>query len=168
MRRSWLFGLRGTLTSTQRGSHGQSRGTGCTSIPGPKPRLGSCSHSRGRPAAPAGQDRSAWPGSLGAGGRRPPLFGASWAGRRPPRRPTRAAPLPVSPPGRLRASGGRWGLTGLALQLLRSETVKVYVNNEINILVSFFSEPIEVPYAFKMCFGLKNSFCEFGCELFLF
>lgn len=26
----------------------------------------------------------------------------------------------------------------LALQLLRSETVKVYVNNEINILVSFF------------------------------
>ena len=72
----------------------------------------------------------------------------------------------MSPLGRLRASGGRWGLTGLALQLLRSETVKVYVNNEINILVSFFSEPIEVPYAFKMCFGLKNSFCEFGCELF--
>lgn len=27
---------------------------------------------------------------------------------------------------------------GLALQLLRSETVKVYVNNEINILVFFF------------------------------
>lgn len=27
---------------------------------------------------------------------------------------------------------------GLALQLLRSETVKVYVNNEINILASFF------------------------------
>lgn len=27
---------------------------------------------------------------------------------------------------------------GMALRLLRSETVKVYVNNEINILASFF------------------------------
>lgn len=51
-----------------------------------------------------------------------------------------SAPLPGShygadlegPP-----AGGE-GSVGLALQLLRSETVKVYVNNEINILVSFF------------------------------
>lgn len=50
------------------------------------------------------------------------------------------ASLPVSPS---RAdSEGPPGEGGdsleLALQLLRSETVKVYVNNEINILVSFF------------------------------
>lgn len=37
-----------------------------------------------------------------------------------------------------RASSSRGGFPGLALQLLRSETVKAYVNNEINILVSFF------------------------------
>lgn len=57
--------------------------------------------------------------------------------------------------------------TGLASQLLRLKTVKVYVNNEINILVLFFSEPTEVPHSFKMCFGLKNRFCEFGYELFV-
>lgn len=31
---------------------------------------------------------------------------------------------------------------GLTLQLLRSETVEVYVNNEKNILVSFFLSPL--------------------------
>lgn len=37
-----------------------------------------------------------------------------------------------------RASSSKGGFPGLALQLLRSETVKAYVNNEINILASFF------------------------------
>lgn len=98
VRRSWLFGLRGTLPSTQWGSRGQSGGTGCTSIPGPKPRLGACGHSRGHPAAPAGRDRSAWPGGLGAGGHRPLLFGASWAGRRAPRGLGLHAARPGRPP----------------------------------------------------------------------
>lgn len=40
------------------------------------------------------------------------------------------------------------------LDLLRSETVEVYVNNEINILI-FFSEPSEVQYSFKCALVLK-------------
>lgn len=88
------------------------------------------------------------PGGLGAGQHRPKLFGVSWAWRGPGlgRRArlnlgaSESAPVPGShyggdlegPP-----AGGE-GSLGLALQLLRSETVKVYVNNEINILVSFF------------------------------
>lgn len=150
MQRSWPFGLRGTLTSTHRGSCGQSSRMGCTSVPGPKPRLKSCGHRRGRPATPAGQDQLAWPGGPGAGRRRPRFFGASWAWRRALRRRglQAAHPAPGGPPA-CEPSGPTQGLErkvgdslGLALQLLRSETVKVYVNNEINILVSFFLSPL--------------------------
>ena len=101
---------------------------------------------------PAGWDQLAWPGGLGAGRHRPQLFGASWAGRRAPRRRGLQAARPLLPAGGPPArepSGPTQGLKrkvgeslGLALQLLRSETVKVYVNNEINILVSFFLSPL--------------------------
>ena len=99
---------------------------------------------------PAGWDQLAWPGGLGAGRHRPQLFGASWAGKRAPLRQglQAARPAPGGPPAR-EPSGPTQGLKrkvgeslGLALQLLRSETVKVYLNNEINILVSFFLSPL--------------------------
>lgn len=61
------------------------------------------------------------------------------------------------------------GSMGLALPLLRSETVKVYVNNEINILVYFFLSPLRfLPYAFKMCFGLKVGFVNLGMSFLFF
>lgn len=51
------------------------------------------------------------------------------------------------------------------LDLLRSETVKVYVNNEINILVFFWAKWGSI--LIQMCFGLKNSFVNLGMSFFI-
>lgn len=51
------------------------------------------------------------------------------------------------------------------LDLLRSETVKVYVNNEINILVLFWAKWGSI--LIQMCFGLKNSFVNLGMSFFI-
>lgn len=52
------------------------------------------------------------------------------------------------------------------LDLLRSETVKVYVNNEINILVLFWAKWGSI--LIQMCFGLKNSFVNLGMSFLFF
>lgn len=51
------------------------------------------------------------------------------------------------------------------LDQLRSETVKVYVNNEINILVSI-SEPSKVSTLIQNVLWFKNSFVNLGMSSF--
>lgn len=154
VQRSWLFGLRRTLTSTHPRVAGRAaggwgmeewRGWGSPLSRGPSPDLGPVARAEGhlllcqlarmarRPWGQSALAQALWC-QLGLG--RP---GAGEEGSGESRGPT-PAPLP--------ASCSRAGVEGpseeggdslgLALQLLRSETVKVYVNNEINILVSFF------------------------------
>lgn len=124
---------------------GEVEGLGLASTWGPSPDLGPVARADGylllcqlarmarRPGGRSALAQALWC-QLGLG--RP---GAGEEGSGEPRGPT-PAPLPASC-SRAGVEGpseeGRDSL-GLALQLLRSETVKVYVNNEINILVSFF------------------------------
>lgn len=130
---------------------GQSSRVGLTSIPGPKPRLGSCGQSRQPPLwcqlarmarRPGGQSALAQALWCQLGLDRPGLGKKAHVnpGATTPAPSPTAAPLPGSST-RADLEGHPaegWDSLVLALQLLRSETVKVYVNNEINILVSFF------------------------------